>query len=153
MSQAKIAPTTETKVKTSSTISFYCYVTLSESEQIIVTKEVSDGNWINGVYVASGTKITEKYRLEALIYAGHGEPSQFNTGVYLDRIIVRGFTKEGALRYRDTTFYCNSPALSQVIPQIPDNYHDYARKAFAERAIKLQEQLSNLTNQGVKIGN
>jgi hypothetical protein len=139
MSQV-IALDTETKIQQSSNISFYCYVTLSEAEQIIVEKELY------------GTNTIEKYRLETLIYAGYGDKSATNEGVYLDRIIVRGFRKDGALRYRDTTFYCNSPAMNKVLSQIPDSYHDHARKAFAEHAIKLQQQLTDLINTGVKIG-
>ena len=153
MSQVTIAPTTKTTVNTTSNISFYCYVRLSETEQIIVEKEIVNGNWVNGFFVSQPTGVMEKFRLEQLIYVGYGEGGNANQkGVYLERIVLRGFRKDGAIKYRDITFFCNSPALDKVLPQIPDQYHDYARKAFAEQSIKLQKELSTLINEGVKIG-
>jgi hypothetical protein len=148
MSQA-IAPSTKTGVSTSSNIFFCCYVTLSEAEQIIIEKEVSDFVWAGGSAVTKSTGVIEKYRLEQLIYQGD---SDYNEGVALKSIVVRGFRKDGALKFRETTFYCGSPALDKVISQIPDSYHDHARKAFAEHAIKLQNELTELSNTGVKIG-
>jgi hypothetical protein len=157
MTSTHLAPNTETKLNTSSNLSFYCYVTLSEKEQIILEKEMIDGDWVNGVFVGTNTGIMEKFRLEQLIYSGYGDgvlnraTNSVNSGVYLDRITVRGFRKDGGLKFRDTQFHGGSPAVEKMLPQIPDHYHDYAREEFAKESIKLQNQLKKLMKAGVII--
>jgi hypothetical protein len=153
MTTALIAPSTETKLQTSSSLNFYCYVTLSETEQIILNVEETEWKTINNKYTQVPTGEIKKYRLETLIYAGYGDGGRNNkgTGVFLDRIVVRGFRKDGGLKFRDTSLYGQAPIMDKILPQIPDSYHDYARQEFAKEAIKLQEQLTILTNMGVTV--
>jgi len=157
MNSTQLAPNTETKLDTSSNLSFFCYVTLSEKEQIILEKEKIDGDWVNGVFVGTNTGIMEKFRLERLMYSGYGDgmvkrvTNSVHSGVYLDRITVRGFRKDGGLKFRDMELYGASPAVEKLLPQIPDHYHDYARQEFAKEAIKLQTQLKELIKAGVII--
>jgi hypothetical protein len=157
MNSTQLAPNTETELNTSSNLSFFCYVTLSEKEQIILEREKIDGDWVNGVFVGTNTGIMEKFRLEQLHYSGYGDgllnraTHSVDSGVYLDRITVRGFRKDGGLKFRDTQLYGASPAVAEMLPQIPDHYHDYARQEFAKEAIKLQTQLKELIKAGVII--
>ena len=144
-----LAPSTETKVNVSNTLSFYCYTTLSDTEQIILEIEETDYKTVNGQYTQVPTGVVNKYRLESLIYTGYSDGG--TEGIHLDRIIVRGFRKDGGLKFRDTSFYGQAPVMNKVMPQIPDSYHDYARQAWAEQAIELQKKLTNMTTIGVQV--
>ena len=64
---------------------------------------------------------------------------------------MRGFRKDGGLKFRDTSFYGQAPVMNKVMPQIPDSYHDYAREAWAKEAIELQKKLTNMTAIGVQV--
>lgn len=136
---AKLTTQEETKVNASNSLSFYCYVTLKDSEQILI--DIEERNWTNGSY--QGTGVFKKVRLEELSY------NSTNT-VSLYSLEVRGFRKDKGLRYRTEMVY----NLDQkTIDQIPDEYHNYAREAFAKKMIELQEELTTMTNGGIQIGN
>jgi hypothetical protein len=137
---------TETKVNLSSNLSVNCYVTLADTEQIIISIEETEGVWSNHSYSQKKTGVISKYRLERLIYqTGYGN----NEGeVFLHAIQVRGFKKDGGLRFRDTQFY---KLDKETLDQIPDEYHNYARESFAKEVVKLQDRLTNLINKGVKV--
>lgn len=132
----------ETDVNVSSNLSFYCYVTLQDSEQIII--DIEETEWRNGSYQSTG--VIKKFRLEKLTYQNYSLKN--HSWVNLHSIEVRGFRKDKGLRYRTEYFH----SLSQlVIDQIPDKYHDYAREAFAKEVVELEEQLTSMTNEGVRI--
>jgi hypothetical protein len=137
---------TETKVNLSSNLSVNCYVTLADTEQIIISIEETEGVWSNTTYTLKKTGVISKYRLERLVYqTGYGN---HEGEVSLHAIQVRGFKKDGGLRYRDTQFYNLD---KETLDQIPDKYHNYAREAFAKEVVKLQTRLTNLINKGVKV--
>ena len=144
-----LAPSTETKVNVSNTLSFYCYTTLSDTEQIILEIEETEYKTVNGQYTQVPTGVVNKYRLEVLIYTGYSDGMK--DGIHLDRIVVRGFRKDGGLKFRETSFYGQAPVMNKVMPQIPDSYHDYARQAWAKEAIELQKKLTNMTTIGVQV--
>ena len=149
MTTTQIAPSTETKVQASNNLSFYCYTTLSDTEQIILEIEETEYKTVNGQYTQVPTGVVNKYRLEVLIYTGYSDGMK--DGIHLDRIVVRGFRKDGGLKFRETSFYGQAPVMNKVMPQIPDSYHDYARQAWAKEAIELQKKLTNMTTIGVKV--
>jgi len=140
---ATVTTQTETKVNANGNLSFYCRVTLKDSEQILI--DIEEREWTNGSY--QGTGVFKKVRLEELTYQSHrtNEPT-----VSLNSLEVRGFRKDKGLRYRTEMVY----NLDQkVIDQIPDHYHNYAREAFAKEVVELQQELTTMINEGVKIGN
>jgi len=140
-----IAINETTEVNSSNNLSFSCYVTLSDKEQIIISIEETEGCWTNNSYTLKKTGEIKKYRLEQLRYnTGGGEDKQ----AHLSSIQVRGFRKDGGLKFRDTQFYNLD---KETLEQIPDEYHNYAREAFAKEVIELQNKLTNLINEGVKI--
>lgn len=149
MTPTLIAPSTETKVQASNTLSFYCYTILAEAEQIIINIEETEYKDVNGSYTQVPTGVVNKYRLESLIYTGYSDG--MTEGIRLDRIVVRGFRKDGGLKFRDTSFYGQAPIMNKVMPQIPDSYHDYAREAWEKEAIELQKKLTNMTAIGVQV--
>lgn len=131
----------ETKVNTGRSLSFYCYVALKDSEQILI--DIEEREWVNSSYKSTGK--TRRVRLEQLSYQ-----SRSNDGIAtLYSLQVRGFRKDGGLRFRSDMVY----HLDQkTIDQIPDEYHNYAREAFAKTVIQLQEELTTMTNGGLQIG-
>lgn len=133
----------ETKVSAYGNLSFYCTVTLKDSEQILI--DVEERQWTSGSY--QGTGVIKKVRLEQLSYQSARSDSPV---VSLNSLEVRGFRKDKGLRYRTEMVY---NLEQKVIDQIPDHYHNYAREAFAKEVIQLQEELTTMTNEGVKIGN
>lgn len=141
MTTLKIQETT--KVNTSGNLSFYCYVTLKDSEQIII--DIQEKEWSGGTYQLTG--VTKKARLEQICYQSGCEDTP---NVYLYSLEVRGFRKDKGLRYRTDRVY--SPDQS-VIDQIPAEYHNYARVAFVNKVAELQQQLTTMTNGGIQIGN
>jgi hypothetical protein len=132
----------ETIVNTNSNLSFYCTVTLKDSEQILL--DIEEREWSNGNY--QGTGVIKKFRLEKITYQNYSR-TDYNT-VNLYSIEVRGFRKDKGLRYRTDQFH---NIEQKMIDQIPDHYHNYAREAFAKEAIALQERLTLMTNEGVKV--
>ena len=131
----------ETKVHATSSLSFYCYVTLKDSEQIII--DIPEKEWTGGSYKLTGE--IKKVRLEQICYqSGYGD----NPQVYLFSIQVRGFRKDKGLRYREHSVH--NPD-QEVIDQIPAEYHTYARVAFVKKVAELQEQLTTMTNGGIQI--
>jgi hypothetical protein len=148
MGQELLAKNNEvTRTQSSNSISFYCTTILSDEEQIILKAEKLNGNWVNGAYVVTPTGEQQDYRLEEIIYRGYGdEPAR------IDGLVVRGFRKDGGLKFRTTQLYGKSPLSDRLIPQIPDHYHSHARAEFDKHMKLLQEQLTNLTNKGLEIG-
>lgn len=137
---------TTTDTNMSSGISINCYVTLSDTEQMIISVEEKEGSWSNGNYVIAKTGVINKYRLEQLIYhTGFGDTRQ---GFNLESVKVRGFRKDGGIKFRDTCLYGLD---KEVIDQIPDHYHNYAREAFAKEVVEMQTELTNIINKGVVI--
>ena len=131
----------ETKVNANSYLSFSCNTKLKDSEQILI--DIEERQWTNGSY--QGTGVFKKVRLEELTY--NSARSDNNT-VSIYSLEVRGFRKDKGLRYRTEVVY----NLDQkTIDQIPDEYHNYAREAFAKEMIELQQQLTTMTNEGLKI--
>jgi hypothetical protein len=130
----------ETKVNANGNLSFYCTVKLEDSKQILI--DIEEKEWRGGSY--QGTGVIKKVRLEQLTYQSRSN----NDIVSLYSLEVRGFRKDKGLRYRTEIAY----HLDQkVIDQIPDEYHNYAREAFAKEVLQLQQQLTTMTNEGVKI--
>ena len=135
----------ETTVNASTSLTFSCYVRLKDNEQILIDIEEYGLQMVNGNLSHIPTGVIKKVRLEELNYQ-----SSFNmSGVALYALQVRGFKKDGGLRFRSEMAY----RLDQkTIDQIPDEYHNYARGVFAERMIQLQKELTTMTNKGVQIG-
>lgn len=131
----------ETKVNANGNLSFYCTVRLEDSKQILI--DIEEREWTNGSY--QGTGVIKKVRLEQMNYQSRSH----NDIVNLNTLEVRGFRKDKGLRYRTEMVY----HLDQkVIDQIPDEYHNYAREAFAKEMVELQQQLTTMIKEGVKIG-
>ena len=143
------APTATSSVSATSGLYFSCNVVLSETEQIIIHKEVTEGSWVNSQYVVITTGETQPYRLEELNYAST------DGQVRLSSMTIRGFRKDKGLRFRDSHIYLHDtyPGAKALIDQVPDEYHDKARQAFAENMADLQVCLTTTTNNGVQIGN
>lgn len=139
----------QTKANTHSGISFSCDVKLSDSQQIII--DVPEVEWDYTINKYKKTGVIKKYRLEEIQYGikwGDDNREQ----VILDGIKVRGFRKDGGLRFRDETlYYLTDELLKEVMAQIPDDYHNYAREEFAKTMADLQQLLTAITNNGVKI--
>jgi len=135
----------ETQVNTSSNLSFYSYVILKDSEQILIDLEEEEYKTVNGHYTKVKTGVIKKVRLEKISYQSGRSDSTVN----LYSLEVRGFRKDKGLRFRTDMVY--SPD-QKVIDQIPDEYHNYAREAFAKEIIQLQEELTTMTNGGIQIG-
>lgn len=130
----------ETTMYVTGNLSFYCNVTLKDSEQIII--DIEETEWRNGSYQSTG--VIKKFRLEKITYQNYSRSDHDWVNLY--SIEVRGFRKDKGLRYRTENFH----SLSQlVIDQIPDHYHNYAREAFAKEVVTLQERLTTMTNKGV----
>jgi hypothetical protein len=55
---------TDTKVNVSGNLSFYCYVTLKDSEQIII--DIEQTEWTGTSYQSTG--VIKKFRLEKITY-------------------------------------------------------------------------------------
>jgi hypothetical protein len=139
--KTELAPTTQSKVESSGNVSFDCSVELSDTEKIIIYVEVSEYDSKQMKYV----EVTEKFQLEKLsYYTPYNEHEVKFTGG-----TIRGFRKDGGLKVRTTWIPVNQ--RQAVLNQIPDNYHDYARKAFAKKMIDLQQQLNLMTNGGIKL--
>jgi hypothetical protein len=138
----------ETKVEGNGTLAFYCSTQLSDEEQIIIEVEEYEYQDINGSYKRVKTGAIHKYRLESLYYnRGHyGE-----RGVELASLTIRGFRKDKHLRYRTEMLY-GIDLTKEVLDQIPDKYHNYARELFVKEMALLQDELTKLTNKGVKSG-
>lgn len=138
-----------TKIDTDSRISFSCDVELSDTQQIII--DVPEVEWDYTINKYKRTGGIKKYRLEEIQYGiAWGEDNKEQ--VILDNIKVRGFRKDGGLRFRDETlWHLTDDMRKEVMAQIPDEYHDYAREEFASEMAKLQQLLTTITNNGVKI--
>jgi hypothetical protein len=142
-----LAPTTKAKVNAQSSFGFSCYVELAETERIIieVAQQVYDSKVNN--WVISPTK--EKYQLERLDYRANHDYNWGDKEAQFDGGIIRGFRKDGALRYRET--YIPRHQFAEVLAQIPDHYHDYAREQFTIKMQELQEQVEITIKNGLQL--
>lgn len=139
MGTIELAPTTKANVSANASFGFSCYVKLSDTEKILV--DVTTPTYDNSTlkYVDK----QEKVQLEELHY--HNE----HGSVILSSMVVRGFRKDGALRFRSNYLaHKNTPS---VIKQIPPHYHDYAKEAFKKEMLRLKTELELTIRAGVKI--
>jgi uncharacterized Fe-S cluster-containing radical SAM superfamily protein len=140
-----LEPTKQAIVNARGSYGFNCNTQLADTERILIeiTDQVYDhqlNQWVN-----SPEKV--KYQLEELQYRiGYGDN---NNEVVFNNAIIRGFRKDGALRYRAS--YLPHNAHAEALAQIPDHYHDYARKAFQDEMAKLQNELAITISKGVVI--
>lgn len=141
-----LAPTTKAKVNAQSSFGFSCYVELAETERIIieVAQQVYDHKVNNWVLAPK-----EKFQLERLDYRVNRDFDSDDREAQFDGGIIRGFRKDGALRYRET--YIPRHQFAEVLAQIPDHYHDYAKEQFNIKMAKLQEQLTATIKNGLQI--
>lgn len=142
-----VAPTTEAKVNAQSNFVFSCYVELAEAEQILI--EVAEMVYDHNVNNWVSAPIKAKYRLERLDYRACRDYDGDDSLAKFDGGIIRGFRKDGALRYRET--YIPRQQFADVLAQIPDHYHDYAREQFAIHMARLQDQINDTTKNGLQI--
>lgn len=141
-----LAPTTKAEVNAQSSFGFSCYVELAETERIIieVAQQVYDHKVNNWVLAPK-----EKFQLERLDYRLHRDYDTDEQEAQFDGGIIRGFRKDGALKYRET--YIPRHQFAEVLAQIPDHYHDYAKEQFNIKMAKLQEQLTATIKNGLQI--
>ena len=141
MSNTTLAPTTKAKVNSNAYFSFTCYVDLAETERIIVELTEKKYDYNLNTYVNSGEKV--KYQLEQLTYTEENNQVRFYGGT------IRGFRKDGALKFRAN--YVPTYCVKEVLAQIPDHYHDYARQAFDKEMEKLVKRVTTTQQNGVKL--
>ena len=137
MATAQVINKQSTSTTTHSGVSVSVYVFLSDLEQIVIDVPIVE--WKNGSRIHVGT---EKFRIEELNYGTH--EGQFK----LNGISGRGFRQDGKLKVRDTHLYYYDQA---VLDQIPDEYHDYAIKAFAKEVVELENELQAIKHNGLEI--
>lgn len=147
MTTQTIAPTTEAEVNSSASFGFSCYVTLADTERIIV--ELSEQVWDSslGRYVMSADK--KKFQLERLHYRTGRDFDSDEHIAEFDGGIIRGFRKDGALKFRES--YIPRHQYKDVLAQIPDHYHEYARVAFDVEMAELKQQVETTIKNGLKI--
>ena len=141
-----IKPTDTATIGGGASFGFSCYTTLAETERIIIEISRVEYNYGLNSYQPTGDK--EKYQLERLDYSmDYNDKNQvvFNGG------IIRGFRKDGALRYRPTYIPHNSRTYKEVLAQIPDHYHDYARNHFAKEMQEILDKVKETQQNGVKL--
>ena len=146
MTTATAVLTKTAKVEVSSSVYFNCYITLSELEQKTIEIEDFEYVYSNGTSTLNPTGVKRKVRLEKLIY---GKDNWNNDSqVKLESIVVRGYRKDGAIRFRDEHLRY---ITKEVLEQIPDSYHDYARQAFDKHSKELQAHITEMINNGLEI--
>jgi hypothetical protein len=131
---------TESDVRVWGGVSFSISVHLADLEQIVIDVPVYE--WRGGQNNLIGT---EKGRLEALHYDFKRDVDE---PMRLSHIIVRGFRQDKRLKARTNHLY---RVTNEVIAQIPDEYHDYARKAFAEKISSNRQELLTMEANGLEI--
>lgn len=139
MGTVELAPTTKATVSANASYGFSCYVKLSDTEKILVDVVTQEYDYTSNQYVDK----QEKMQLEELHY------NTWDKTVTLNSIVVRGFRKDGALRFRSS--YVSQRNTASVIKQIPKHYHDYAKEAFKTEMLKLKTELELTIRAGVKI--
>lgn len=122
-------------------ITFNCNVQLADSDRILIEAEVMEFDSQKGQWV----QVKRKFRLEELIY--HNDSNARNH-TRLSGIKVRGFRKDGALKARTQTIYRFN---DELLAQIPDHFHDPARKMFLEAMNNLLTEIREALNKGVQI--
>ena len=147
MTTQTIAPTTEAEVNSSTSFGFSCYITLADTERIIV--ELSEQVWDSsrGRYVLSADK--KKFQLERLHYRTGRDFDNDEQVAEFDGGIIRGFRKDGALKFRES--YIPRHQYKDVLAQIPDHYHEYARVAFDVEMEQLRQRVATTIKNGLKI--
>lgn len=147
MATPTIAPTTEAQVSAQSSFGFSCYVTLADTERIII--ELSQQVWDSqkGRYVTLPEKL--KFQLERLNYCTVRDFDSDEVVAEFDGGLIRGFRKDGALKFRET--YIPRHQYKDVLAQIPDHYHDYAKEQFNIKMAELIKKVETTTKNGLKI--
>jgi hypothetical protein len=130
----------ETTTRTWGSVNFSISVHLADLEQIVIDVPVTE--WRNGTNTVVGT---EKARLEAFHYSFKRDCDE---PMVLSHIIVRGFRQDKKLKARNTHLY---NVTDEVLAQIPDEYHNHARKAFAEQIEKSRNELLQIEANGLVI--
>jgi len=135
----EIEPTLKATVNSNASFGFSCHVKLSDSEKILVDITTSSYDDTQRKYIDHN----EKAQLEELHYHTWGG------AVTLSSMVVRGFRKDGALRFRTT--YVSQRDTAKVLKQIPAHYHNYAKEAFKKDMAKLQTELTKTINKGIQL--
>jgi hypothetical protein len=135
----QLEPTTKATVNSNASFGFSCSVKLSDSEKILVDITTRSYDYAQNSWVENN----EKAQLEELHYHTWGG------AVTLSSMVVRGFRKDGALRFRTT--YVSQKDTTNVLKHIPAHYHDYAKEAFKKDMAKLQTELTKTINKGVQL--
>lgn len=115
------------------------------TEQLILETYEYDNNWSQGtnVYVK---KEPIKVMLESISYELR------NGDLRIDHIEVFGFRKDGKIKARSSWFHnFNNPQFVDVLPQIPDSFHDEARTFFDTTLKKLSDELLEARQKGLQI--
>lgn len=124
-------------------------VVLDDLQQILVDTFNYSYQWNNGT-----TTLTKqepiKLVLKELNYSYDNETNQFE----LNGITCVGFRKDNKIRARQSYLWKSrsfDQQFNDVAQQIPDHFHDRARVAFQEMTQQLQDELTQLTMNGVKV--
>mgnify|MGYP006277385327 FL=1 len=125
------------------------------TEEIILYTHEYETVWN---YSAGGThtfikKEPIKFILKELCYSynHYNHYDDYGDSFHLDRIVVLGFRKDNKVKAKTEWLNTRTPQFDEVVSQIPDNYHDRARKAFQELTQQLQEELNRVIKNGVKV--
>ena len=130
----------ETTTRTWGSVDFTISVHLSDLEQIVIDVPVYEWRGGQNTLIA-----TERARLEAFHYSFKRDCDE---PMVISHIIVRGFRQDKRLKARNTHLYY---VTDEVLAQIPDEYHNYARKAFAEHIEKSRKDLLQIEANGLVI--
>lgn len=132
----------------SHSLKMYFEYELEDTQQLLIefhnyTTQYSNGNWVH-------TKQDKKKAiLHQIQYQFDNETSEFG----IECFVVQGFRKDKKIRARkewiNVSSYTPKELIEEIVAQIPDNYHDKARQAFAQMTDTLQKRLTNTINKGV----
>lgn len=124
---------------------------LEDTKQILIeyhnyTTQHNNGNW---VHVKQDKK---KAILTEIHYQYETETNEFS----IEYFVIQGFRKDKKIRARKEWVNAQSnwtpkELIQEILAQIPDNYHDQARQAFAQMTDTLQKRLTDTINKGVVI--
>lgn len=117
------------------------------TEQIILNTFTYDThyNHYQSNSVTHTAKEPIKVMLESISY-------ELSDGEAIVRSIgILGFRKDGKVRARGQWWYNHSPQYKDVLPQIPDSYHNHARTFFDETLKKLSDELLEARQKGLQV--
>ena len=122
---------------------------LSDMKQIIVDTFNYEHTW-NG----SGYNSIKKEPMKVIVKELHYSLSWATHTFELDTIVVLGFRKDNKVKAREDYFHKHSFSKDQyqdVLPQIPDSFHDEARNEFLKMSQKMFDSINEIKNKGVLI--